>query len=91
MRLPSLLFLALLIAFPSVAQSPSQQPQTPSIQISVNRVNVGVIVTDAQGNFVPDLRSENFHIFDDGGGNFGSTLVRTQRPACSAGNSVEIA
>jgi VWFA-related protein len=66
MRFPLLFFAALLIALPSLAQSPSQQPQTPSIQISVNRVNVGVIVTDAQGNFVPDLRSENFHIFDDG-------------------------
>ncbi len=49
--------------FPS--QSPAQQ-ESPSIQVSVNRVNVGVIVTDPQGNFVPDLRSENFHIFDNG-------------------------
>ena len=49
--------------FPS--QSPTQQ-ESPSIQVSVNRVNVGVIVTDPQGNFVPDLRRENFHIFDNG-------------------------
>ncbi len=48
----------------SRAQSPSDQ--SPSIQVSVNRVNVGVTVTDAQGNFVPDLHRENFHIFDDG-------------------------
>jgi Ca-activated chloride channel homolog len=59
------------VANPSSSQSslPSftQQPdQSPSIQIAVNRVNVGVIVTDAQGNFVPDLRRENFHIFDNG-------------------------
>jgi Ca-activated chloride channel homolog len=48
--------------------SPLQSPpdQSPSIQVSVNRVNVGVIVTDPQGNFVPDLRRENFHLFDNG-------------------------
>jgi Ca-activated chloride channel homolog len=49
------------------SQSPSQPPdQSPSIQVSVNRVNVGVTVTDAQGNFIPDLHRENFHIFDNG-------------------------
>src|ERR1700744_2656198 len=48
------------------ASSSSQNPQSPSIQIAVNRVNVGVVVTDPQGNFVPDLRRENFHIFDNG-------------------------
>jgi VWFA-related protein len=56
--------LSFFIAATARAQSPSDQ--SPSIQVSVNRVNVGVTVTDAQGNFVPDLRSENFHIFDDG-------------------------
>lgn len=60
----SILFLSLFIAVTSRAQSPSDQ--SPSIQVSVNRVNVGVTVTDPQGNFVPDLRRENFHIFDDG-------------------------
>jgi len=48
---------------PSLTQHPDQSP---SIQVSVNRVNVGVIVTDAQGNFAPDLRRDNFHIFDNG-------------------------
>jgi VWFA-related protein len=49
-------------------QAPSQQQpdQSPSIQISVNRVNVGVVVTDPQGNFVPNLALEDFHIFDNG-------------------------
>jgi VWFA-related protein len=63
-RLFSLFFLFSLIPSPSLAQSPPDQ--SPSIQVSVNRVNVGVIVTDAQGNFIPDLRRENFHIFDNG-------------------------
>src|SRR5580704_10149739 len=49
------------------AQYSSQQyDQSPSIQISVNRVNVSAIVTDPQGNFIPDLTRESFHIFDNG-------------------------
>jgi Ca-activated chloride channel family protein len=52
-----------LLNSPSLTQSPDQSP---SIQVSVNRVNVGVTVTDPQGTFVPDLRRENFHIFDNG-------------------------
>jgi Ca-activated chloride channel homolog len=64
MRFSGLVFLlSFLVAIPSSAQQPDQSP---SIQVSVNRVNVGVIVTDPQGNFVPDLRRENFHIFDNG-------------------------
>jgi VWFA-related protein len=51
------------LSSPSAPQHPDQSP---SIQVSVNRVNVGVTVTDPQGNFVPDLRRENFHIFDNG-------------------------
>jgi Ca-activated chloride channel family protein len=60
----SVSLLSLLLAATTPAQS--HPDQSPSIQISVNRVNVGVIVTDPQGNFVPDLRRENFHIFDNG-------------------------
>jgi len=79
MRSSSLLpFLAVLLSAPvsansassvvnlfSPLQSPSQQ-QSPSIQVSVNRVNVGVVVTDPQGNFIPNLAPENFHILDNG-------------------------
>lgn len=64
MRVLSVFLLSSFIAATSLAQS--QPDQSPSIQVSVNRVNVGVIVTDAQGNFIPDLRRENFHIFDNG-------------------------
>jgi Ca-activated chloride channel family protein len=64
MRFLSFLFSTLLISLSSRAQT--QPDQSPSIQISVSRVNVPVIVTDPQGNFVPDLRRENFHIFDNG-------------------------
>lgn len=47
----------------------AQEPpsiQVPSIHVDVQRVNVGVIVTNARGDFVESLRREDFHIFDDG-------------------------
>jgi len=62
----ALLFPALLLL--SGAANASQNPQEPpqTIRIQVERVNVGVIVTDARGQFVGGLRREDFHIFDNG-------------------------
>jgi Ca-activated chloride channel family protein len=75
-----LLFLVLILAaLPSVegqAQS-APQPEIPApqtdaaqqsqpIRVSVNRVNVGVFVTDPSGKFAEGLQRENFHIFDNG-------------------------
>jgi Ca-activated chloride channel homolog len=53
---------------PAVAQDGalSQQQSSISIHVSVNRVNVGVIVTDSRGKFVGGLQRESFHVFDDG-------------------------
>jgi VWFA-related protein len=44
-----------------------ETPATPGqgIHVSVDRVNVGVIVTDSRGNFVEGLRREDFHLFDN--------------------------
>jgi Ca-activated chloride channel homolog len=63
------LLVVLLLAFLSVAPARAQQPAAPqdqSIRVSVDRVNVGVIVTDSRGNFAEGLRREDFHVFDDG-------------------------
>lgn len=48
--------------------SAQEQPKPPeqSIRVEVNRVNVGVIVTDGKGNFVENLRREDFQILDGG-------------------------
>jgi Ca-activated chloride channel family protein len=54
--------------------SPEHQPtrqQTETapaqpIRVSVNRVNIGVSVTDPTGKFVEGLQRENFHVFDNG-------------------------
>lgn len=42
------------------------QEQGPTIRARVDRVNVGVIVTDSNGKFVEGLRRDDFHIFDNG-------------------------
>jgi Ca-activated chloride channel family protein len=60
------LFLAvllfLLIAAP-LAVAQTQQP--PPIRVTVNRVNVGVTVTDSKGHFVEGLRREDFQVLDN--------------------------
>jgi Ca-activated chloride channel family protein len=64
---PAVILFSLLCA-PLLAAQP-QEPapqQSPAIRVSVDRVNVGVIVTDARGHFVEGLRREEFHIFDNG-------------------------
>ena len=55
---------ALLFVPRTLSQQPPQPP--PEIRISVDRVNVGVIVTDSRGQFVGGLKPEDFHLFDDG-------------------------
>jgi len=54
----------LLLAPATFCQQPAQTP--PNIHISVDRVNVGVVVTDSRGQFVSGLHREDFHLFDDG-------------------------
>lgn len=61
----------LLLAFLSsnaAARSQQQQPPPPAgaIRVSVDRVNIGVIVTDAQGRFVESLHREDFVVLDNG-------------------------
>jgi Ca-activated chloride channel homolog len=46
---------------------PQQSVQSaPDIRISVDRVNVGVVVTDSHGQFIGGLHREDFHLFDNG-------------------------
>jgi Ca-activated chloride channel family protein len=41
-------------------------PSAPDIRIRVDRVNVGVVVTDSRGQFIGGLHREDFHLFDNG-------------------------
>jgi Ca-activated chloride channel family protein len=48
------------------AQAPQDTPATPArIGISVNQVIVPVTVKDSEGRLVPDLRKDEFRIFED--------------------------
>ena len=38
----------------------------PPLKVAVNRVNVGVTVTDAEGRFMHDLKRDDFQVYDDG-------------------------
>jgi len=49
----------------AIAQEQSA-PSGRSIRVDVNRVNVGIVVTDSKGKFVEGLRREDFQIFDNG-------------------------
>src|SRR5882762_8831365 len=53
-----------LCSFADAQENPEQSNQT--IHVGVDRVNVGVIVTDHSGHFVEGLRREDFRIFDNG-------------------------
>jgi len=57
--------LLLCAAAPCRAQQ-SPPAQTPAVRVSVERVNVGVIVTNLQGNFAEGLTRANFRLFDNG-------------------------
>jgi VWFA-related protein len=64
--LQAALFCGLLGASPFVDAQETPPPPTQTIQVSVDRVSVGVIVTDRSGHFVEGLRHEDFHVFDNG-------------------------
>lgn len=62
-------FVALLTAFPCLTFARAQEQTTTAqqtIRINVQRVNVGVIVTDSRGKLVAGLQRENFRVSDNG-------------------------
>jgi VWFA-related protein len=48
------------------APSPTPVPQTPTFKVQVDYVDVDVLVTDRQGQFVGDLKKEDFQVLEDG-------------------------
>jgi len=53
-----------LCSFTAAQENP--QPPKQTIQVNVERVNVGVIVTDHGGHFVEGLHRKDFRVFDNG-------------------------
>lgn len=50
---------------PSGQAPPAQQPPV-TFKVEVNYVEVDAVVTDEQGNFVRELKKEDFEVFEDG-------------------------
>jgi VWFA-related protein len=64
-----------------VPSQPAESQQSQPIRVSVNRVNVGVSVTDSSGNFVENLHRENFRVFDNGAEQPISDFLAVDEPA----------
>lgn len=62
---PPVLLAAVATAALATAQAPSQAP-VPTFKSEVNYIEVDVRVTDERGQFVRDLRPEDFQILEDG-------------------------
>lgn len=61
-------FLAMCALVPLASSGFAQEaaPTEPNIHVHVDRVNVGVVVTDSRGQFVQGLQRGDFQLFDDG-------------------------
>ncbi|MFN8063708.1 MAG: VWA domain-containing protein [Vicinamibacterales bacterium] len=60
-----------LLAVGLSAQAPGPAPaqgqnQTPTFRVQIDAVTMDVVVKDSQGRFVPDLKREEFEIYEDG-------------------------
>src|SRR5215210_7989689 len=49
------------------AQAPASPPaaQNPNFRLQVDLVTTDVLVRDDKGNFIPDLKSEGFAVYED--------------------------
>src|SRR5256885_9614742 len=55
-------------------------PQGPTFKVRVDYVEVGVVVTDRQGNLVRDLKKEDFQVLEDGKSQTISTFTMVDIP-----------
>ena len=53
------------LAWPASARDQEQQPKF-TFKTGVELINVAVTVTDASGRFVPNLRADDFQLYEDG-------------------------
>ena len=74
---PQQLLSQVLLVAPKMADVPQSEP----IRVSVDRVNVGVLVTDPSGKFVEGLQRNNFHVFDNGAEQPITDFLNVEEPA----------
>ncbi len=65
----------------SLAEAQENQQPNQTIRVGVDRVNVGVIVTDGSGHFVESLRREDFQVFDNGNEQSLTGFAAVEEPA----------
>src|SRR5882762_5505244 len=58
--------LVLCVVVQACAQDAQKSFPESTIRVNVNRVNVGVSVTDSRGQFIQGLKREDFRVFDNG-------------------------
>ena len=51
---------------PSPAAAPSPAPQNPNFKLNVDLVTTDVLARDDKGNFVSDLKKDDFEVYEDG-------------------------
>ena len=51
---------------PARPASTSDPNQTPTFRVQIDAVTMDVVVKDDQGRFIPDLKREEFEVFEDG-------------------------
>lgn len=51
---------------PSRPATPSDPNQTPTFRVQIDAVTMDVVVKDDQGRFIPDLKREEFEVYEDG-------------------------
>jgi VWFA-related protein len=66
LRCRATVLVSILLLSPFRFQSQDATAPPPGIRLNVDRVNVGVTVTDSRGRFIEGLRREDFHVFDNG-------------------------
>ncbi len=66
--LSSVLFAGLVagLAAQNPAPSGTTTPQLPTFRVQIDAVTMDVVVKDDQGRFVPDLKKDEFEIYEDG-------------------------
>lgn len=77
-------FVAFLTAFLCLTFAKAQEQATTAqqtIRINVERVNVGVIVSDSRGKMVAGLQRENFHLTDNGAEQSITDFASIEQPA----------
>jgi VWFA-related protein len=74
------LALALAVLPAGAIISGQQSPQTPTFRVAVDFVEVDVLVTDSQGNYVRDLTKDDFQVFEDGKPQMVSNFVAIDIP-----------